>query len=280
LTANDIAFLAMDLDFHKRRDLATAFTRRMAGALDDPGLLALVDFYKCYRAYVRGKVSSIKSLESEVPPTERETAREKAEKFYQLALSYAIAGSKPMVLAVTGRVGTGKSSLAKMIGQALGAEVFSSDRTRKELAGVEPQVRADAADRANLYSETMTERTYETVIGRAIETAHAHGSAILDATFGKFKQREMLREQLSAAGMQLRFIILNTADHEIIERLRRRDQSNTEISDARLEDFEMLSAAYERPDVGEDGTQVIIESESSVEATASNALSALVRLNL
>jgi predicted kinase len=126
----------------------------------------------------------------------------------------------------------------------------------------------------------MTERTYETAIGRAIKAAHAHGIAILDATFGKLKQREMLRERLAVAGMQHRFIILNTSDREIIERLRRRDQSKTEISDARLEDFEMLSTAYERPDIGEDDMQVIVESESSVEATVSNALSALVRLNL
>ena len=122
----------------------------MAGTLDDADLLTLVDFYKCYRAYVRGKVLSLKSLEPEVPAAEREASREKAEKLFQLALSYVIAGSAPMVLAVTGRVGTGKSTLAQVIGQALGAKVFSSDRTRKELAGIEPRVRADAVTRAEL----------------------------------------------------------------------------------------------------------------------------------
>ena len=256
------------------------FTRRIAGALDDPGLLTLIDFYKCYRAYVRGKVSSIKSLEPEVPEAERQASREKAGKFFQLALSYAIAGSEPMVLAVTGRVGAGKSSLAKMIGQMLGAEVFSSDRTRKELAGVEPHLRVDATARASLYSEAMTERTYETAIGRAIEAACAHGVAILDATFGKSEQRKMLRERLAAAGMQHRFIELNASDPEIIQRLSDREQGKTEVSDARLQDFEMLSAAYERPDVGEDGPHVIIESDPSVEATATKTLCALVRLNL
>ena len=169
--ANDVAFLAMDLDFRQRPDLAAAFTRRMAGRLDDADLLLLLDFYKCYRAYVRGKVFSIKSLEPEVPSAERETSREKAEKLFQLALSYAVAGSEPMVLAVTGRVGTGKSSLAQVIGRALGAEVFSSDRTRKELAGLEPHVRADTATREEVYSKAMTDRTYETINGRAIEAA-------------------------------------------------------------------------------------------------------------
>ena len=278
--ANDVAFLTMDLDFHRRRDLAAAFIRRMAEALDDTELQALVDFYKCYRAYVRGKVFSIKSLESEVPVPQRQTSREKAAKFFQLALSYAIAGSEPMVLAVTGRVGAGKSSLAKVIGQALGAELFSSDRTRKELAGVELHVRVDATERSELYSEAMTERTYETAIGRAIEAARARGSAILDATFGKPGQRELLRARLAAAGIQQRFVQLEASDNEITERLRHREQSETEVSDARLQDFEMLSAAYDRPDAGEDGTRVVIKSGSSVEATATETLKALVRLNL
>lgn len=278
--ANDVAFLAMDLDFLKRRDLAAAFIQRMTGALDDAGLLALVNFYKSYRAYVRGKIFSIKSLEPEVPAAERKSSSEKAGKFFQLALAYAIAGSEPMVLAVTGRVGAGKSSLAKMIGQGLGAEVFSSDRTRKELAGVEPHVRAEAAARAELYSDAMTERTYETAIGRAIEAARAHGSAILDATFGKPQQRELLRKRLAAAGIRQRLVELVASDNEIIERLRHREQSKTEVSDARLEDFEMLSAAYDRPDVGEDGTRVVITSSSSIEATATDTFKALVRLNL
>src|SRR5690606_27054798 len=51
--ANDAAFLAMDLDFHGRPDLAHHFVARMAALLDDPELPRLADFYKGYRAYVR-----------------------------------------------------------------------------------------------------------------------------------------------------------------------------------------------------------------------------------
>ncbi len=57
--ASDAAFLAMDLDFRARPDLARHFAARMAQALRDPGMDALLDFYKCYRACVRGKVESI-----------------------------------------------------------------------------------------------------------------------------------------------------------------------------------------------------------------------------
>ena len=62
--ANDLAFLAMDFDYQGRPDLADYFVRQMAIALRDGDLLAVVDFYKCYRAYVRGKVETIQSLDA------------------------------------------------------------------------------------------------------------------------------------------------------------------------------------------------------------------------
>jgi hypothetical protein len=56
--ANDTAFLAMDFDFRRRPDLGRYFVTHIAKALDDSSLPRLLDFYKCYRAYVRGKVES------------------------------------------------------------------------------------------------------------------------------------------------------------------------------------------------------------------------------
>jgi aminoglycoside phosphotransferase family enzyme/predicted kinase len=275
--ANDLAFLAMDLDFRKRRDLAAGFSQRMADALNDEGLFALLNFYKCYRAYVRGKVIAMKSLESEVPAPERETSRQNATRFFQLALSYAVGGSAPLVLTVMGRVGTGKSSIAQMMGESLGAEVFSSDRTRKELAGTDPHTRGDAVARTELYSAAITDRTYETIIRRAIECARAEGAAVLDATFGKREHREMLRERLAAAGIRQRRVELEASDDEIIRRLRQREESKTEVSDARLEDFETLSAAYDSADPLEDDRHVIVESSPSAESTFTAALKALLQ---
>ena len=142
--ANDLAFLAMDLDVLGRPDLGKAFLRRMAELLNDPELLSLTNFYKCYRAYVRGKVAAIKSVEPEVPVADRERSRERATQLFRRALDYAVAGSEPLVITVMGRVASGKSTVARLAGEALGWPVFSSDRTRKELAGVAPHVRGDA----------------------------------------------------------------------------------------------------------------------------------------
>jgi aminoglycoside phosphotransferase family enzyme len=59
--AVDLAFMAMDLDFNDRSDLAQRFIDRYVEASGDAELPALLDFYKCYRAYVRGKIACFTS---------------------------------------------------------------------------------------------------------------------------------------------------------------------------------------------------------------------------
>ena len=56
-TASDIAFLAMDLDYHGLADLSEHFIKRFSEKSGDTGLRAMLNFYKCYRAYVRGKIN-------------------------------------------------------------------------------------------------------------------------------------------------------------------------------------------------------------------------------
>jgi uncharacterized protein len=57
--AADVAFLAMDLDFHGLTELARHFVESFAAAAADEDLLTVLDFYKCYRACVRGKISAL-----------------------------------------------------------------------------------------------------------------------------------------------------------------------------------------------------------------------------
>ncbi len=272
--ANDVAFLAMDLDALGRPDLGAAFLHHIANLMNDAELLSLTNFYKCYRAYVRGKVAAIKSAEPEVAAADRARSRERASQLFRRALGYAVAGSDPIVIVVTGRVASGKSTVARLAGEALGWPVFSSDLVRKELAGVAPEVRGDAAARAQLYRESMTRQTYDTLLQRGIESARDKGGAILDATFSRRVQRDLLREALAAAEIRCRLVEIIASDEEIIARLSRRTASRAEASDARLEDFEMLRARHEP--LGPDEGHSEIASQSDAEATLADLLKAIV----
>ncbi len=92
--AADIDFLAMDLDFHGFRELSRYFVERFAEASADPELLKMLDFYKCYRACVRGKINAVAAGEPEQTQEGRQQAREAAQAYFTLAGEYAREGAR------------------------------------------------------------------------------------------------------------------------------------------------------------------------------------------
>lgn len=273
--ASDAAFLAMDLDFHGRPDLACHFVDRLAAALADPGMLWLMDFYKCYRAYVRGKVESFHQIAAGLAEEERRASRQRAEAYFRLALQYAVCGSQPVVLIVMGRVGSGKSTLAHALGRELGWEVFSSDRIRKELAGVPLYQRGSDAERRRLYSKAMTHKTYGSLIFSALEGARSHRGVILDATFGRQSHRDRIRKALERSGIGYCFIETHAAMKTLKMRLKRRDGAAFEVSDARLEDFPILDGSFEPPAGLDAAHRVAVSTESSPAEAVARALKTL-----
>jgi aminoglycoside phosphotransferase family enzyme len=82
----DVAFLAMDLEFHGRRDLAAVFAEAYFRAARDEEGGALLPFYRAYRAAVRGKVEGFELAEKEIPQAERTAALARARSHWLLAL--------------------------------------------------------------------------------------------------------------------------------------------------------------------------------------------------
>lgn len=87
--AADIAFLAMDLDYHDRQDLGEHLIRAFIGESGDHELLEVLGFYKCYRAYVRGKVESFRLDDPNMPERQKAEALKRAQKYFGLAHHYA-----------------------------------------------------------------------------------------------------------------------------------------------------------------------------------------------
>ena len=244
--ANDLAFLAMDFDFKDRSDLGNLFLRNAARELGDAGMLKVANFYKCYRAFVRGKVASIQATEKET--TNSGEHEKQAVRYFRLALGYAIAGAEPLIVVVMGRVGTGKSTIAKRLASELDWPVFSSDETRKTLAGVPLTQRTPSELRANIYSARMTQETYRKLLKDGLAAIGCcNRGVILDATFSARALRKFLRDECKKADVPIQFIELEVDPNEVKNRLELRDEKTAETSDARLEDFEKLNAAYQPP---------------------------------
>lgn len=129
----------------------------------------------------------------------------------------------------------------------MGWNVCSSDRIRKELAGVALGQRAAEAERRRLYTKRMSDKTYATLTRHAVEQARQRHGVILDATFASRHRRDALCRALERARIAYCFLETRASTATIKGRLKARARSTSEISDARLDDFPMLDALYEPP---------------------------------
>ncbi len=78
----------MDLDHYGRADLSRSFVNAYIEESRDEQLSQLLGFYKCYRAYVRGKVEGFKLDDAYIAQEEKARVLAVAKKYFELAESY------------------------------------------------------------------------------------------------------------------------------------------------------------------------------------------------
>ena len=251
-TVADISFLLMDLDCHRRPDLAAAALSAYMSASGDTGIAGLVLFYKVYRAFVRGKVESMQLLDGGIDEETRRVATKRAINYFRLAQGYSIRGRIPVTLFITcGTMGCGKSTLAGQLAFELGTVVCNSDVVRKQLAGVAPETSVPVPFGEGLYSVEMTRATYSHLIllaGRELAAGH---SVIIDAGFGT----RALRAECArlAAFHTAGFVILYVQCDQDEQRLRlgKRSSRGGSESDGRVELLDRHVLAFVPPDESE-----------------------------
>lgn len=243
--AADIAFLLMDLDFHGYPLLAAELASHYLNYTQDWNLWQLLNFYKSYRAYVRGKVTSFRLDEEGISVAEKKAALKEAQQYFSLAHCYAQRLNSPLLLLIGGGIGTGKSTLARTLGNLLGWKVLSSDVIRKELAHIPPQTRRWEDFQQGIYSPDFSEKTYRTLLGRAAEILKTKNSVILDASFKKKIHREESLKLAREVGANFLFIECTSPEEVIKKRLEQRLLNGQEPSDGRWEIFADLQRDFE-----------------------------------
>lgn len=236
--AADVAFLAMDLRALGRGDLSERFVRAYADATGDRLVEALVPYYACHRATVRGKVEALAADEPEVAPDERRRASGRAVAALALACRYAWSSGDPVVVACTGLSGTGKSAVASLVGEVTGWRVASSDVVRKTM-GMPPERRYEPAAVAAVYG--MLRGAVEEALG-------ARASLVVDATFLARHERDALAR--TAHGLGARHVFVECVTDEALVRRRLDARPADAVSDARFDVY--LRQKRTRDPLGED----------------------------
>jgi aminoglycoside phosphotransferase family enzyme/predicted kinase len=269
---DDAAFLAMDLEYHDRPDLAAEFLDRYVEFAADPAPACLRHHYIAYRAAVRARVACMRAEQvagpgdagGDVEGGAAQRAREEARRYAQIALRSLERAAVRLVL-VGGLPGTGKSTVAGRLAEQVEMTVLSSDRIRKELTGLDPSTPGAEAYCTGRYVPEMTERVYAELLDRA-GALLAHGeSVVLDAswTSAEHRRRAATLAERSHAGI---VPIRCHAPAEVsAQRLRDRAESGSAdaVSDADQRVAEAMSAdqdpwpdAYDLPTDGPEADTV------------------------
>jgi len=258
--ASEVAFLAMDLHARGRPDLGYRFTEQYAAYARDDGLFPMLSFYRCYRAFVRGKVLSFQLNEPEIGAAEREQAAIQARHYFDLALRYATPLAAPSLVVVSGLSGTGKTTVAQAIAGELGLRVVSSDEIRHEVFGVAKKTTGYAE---GSYGEAADRLIYHLLFKQGLAQLQQLGGVVLDATFRREANRRAAHELAKSAGAQFFHIECQLASGEVKPRIERRIQQRESLSEATWQTYLRQREEYEP--VGECADGALLSLDTSLD---------------
>jgi aminoglycoside phosphotransferase family enzyme/predicted kinase len=269
---SDLAFLAMDLDFEGYPQIAQHLMNTYLEYTKDEEMLILLDFYKCYRAYVRVKVTCFHLQEEGLLANARSKLIRETERYLKLAYRYAVQFTRPTIWVVCGLPAGGKSTIAKEMAGALSVKILQSDRVRKQLLDVPTDEPMDLPFESGIYSKEASSLTYGKLMMLAQEVVEKGGSVILDATFSRQHQRdEVIR---LARDMDANIIFIEcTASYEMLKKRLVEREKHAGISDARLRHLKQLKAHFDSLKKLQNDMHLKINTEESPDACMRQILS-------
>ena len=235
----DLAFLLMDL-IERGLDAAGTIvlnrylmeTRR----IEDLDALAALPLYLSVRAAIRAKVTAARRRPGAANNIERD-----ARDYFALARTL-IAPPPPMLVAVGGLSGTGKTMLARMLAPAIkpppGAVHLRSDVERKALFNLGETERLPPS----AYSRDVTAKVYTALAEKARRVVAAGHSAIADAVFGEPSERAAMAQATGGATFRGLFLTADLATRIARVGGRRGDASDADAAVARAQEQYDLGA--------------------------------------
>ncbi|WP_375481428.1 nucleoside monophosphate kinase [uncultured Mycobacterium sp.] len=220
---DDAAFLAMDLEFLRRKDLAIYFLDTYSRLAQDDAPASLKHFYVAYRAVVRAKVDCIRFAQG------TPDALADASHHLSLAFDHLAAGAVRLVL-IGGAPGTGKTTLAHSLGERVDAEVISTDDVRRELQQHGTIGGATGVLDEGLYRPEKVAAVYHDVIRRARLSLTRGQSVILDGTWRNPHQRQLAHALAEHTASALLEIVCWTPVDAAVQRVEQRGASSSDAT--------------------------------------------------
>lgn len=142
-----------------------------------------------------------------------------------------LAPSPPRLVAIGGLSGTGKSTLARLLGARIGrtpgARVLRSDVFRKRIAGVSPETRLPPRH----YNRRSDQETYEAMFESADDHLACGSSVILDAVFMSRSERDVAEALAARARVPFTGFWLEAPEQDRIARVTARTNDASDATE-------------------------------------------------
>jgi len=238
---SEISFTVMDLLRRGRPQLAWRLLNAYLEITGDFSGVGVLRFYLGYRAMVRAKIAAIR--------TRQRGARIKRGLksclgYLRLAHS-CLTRRRPALIITHGLPGCGKSTVAQIALERLGAIRIRSDVERKRLFGLAPLADSMAQAGTDIYSQAATQRTYARLQELARSILAAGFPVIVDAAFILRSERDRFRAL--AQELDVPFVIASVHSDAILlaERLSLRSRQRNDASEADLTVLQKLQGFHE-----------------------------------
>lgn len=240
---NDLAFVLMDLWHHGAHAAANGV---LNAYLTLPGMghdaldgLSVLPLYMNGRALIRALVLMDRARQSNsgadevthLPPSQKTSSLAAAGAYVATAQRLG-APEDARLIAIGGRSGTGKTTLARAlaagVGKPPGAVVLRSDVIRKQLFGKPDHARLGP----DAYTPAVSAKVYQLAFDAACRIIQAGHSAIIDAAFLELDQRDAAHRIATANGGNFQGLWLEGSADVLSSRIeaRRNDASDATVA--------------------------------------------------
>lgn len=256
-TANDLAFLIMDLESRGHTGWAFRALNHYLEYHGDFEALPLMVMFKAYRAMVRAKVALLSPAENDL---QREEQRRLYQRYIALVERYA-QGPEPWLAITTGYSASGKSHVGAKLAEHFGMIRLRSDVERKRLFALGPTERSDSVPGSGIYTLEATKATYARLGMLARDVLRAGYPVVVDSAALKREERESLTRVAQELGLFSLLIVCEAPEAVLRERIRQRAFNRHEVSEATENILERQLSAAEPPTISESAHIIYVHTD-------------------
>lgn len=243
---SEIGFLSMEVDQMGRTDFSDGLLEGFFKVYDDEDSKKLLNFYRCYRAYVRAKVTCFLLSSKDESWEHYKKNKDDVTKLMNMATLYASNMFETKSLVFYGLMASGKTKNAKVFAELLPVRHVNTDVVRKVMHGIDPETKVHVDFGVDIYSKENSLKLYDE-LGRIAEANRKLGRmTVVDGSFSKTEYLDRMKAGYTGKFLKIHFF---ASEDEILARLEKR-KSRVCVTDGRVEIYESQKKTAQ--DIGAD----------------------------